>query len=162
MSVTFQVDLDYTTLEKEKVYMDEVYPDMPADYFDGDPYVLKEEGTGRYFEMRDKIDFVHEVNMSNRNFDHILNLIDTNMAIISRKNDNTGSIKSPDLYAFQRKVMLALNRSDEMLSKHEIEKEEQNNFVSMGMDVEYIKSRLTSLLEVIKNAKANNKDVFWS
>lgn len=162
MSVTFQVDLDYTTVEKVKLYMDEAYPGIPDYQFEGDPYVSKEEDTGRYYEMVDKIDFKHEVNMCNRNFEHILRLIDVNMAIVSERDGYVGSIKVADLFSFQRKLMLALNRSDDILSGYEIKKEESYNFMSMGLDVGYIKSKLTDMLEVVKNAKLRNRDVFWS
>lgn len=162
MSVTFQVDLDYTTVEKVKLYMDEAYPGIPDYQFEGDPYVSKEEDTGRYYEMVDKIDFKHEVNMCNRNFAHILRLIDVNMAIVSERDGYVGSIKAADLFSFQRKLMLALNRSDDILSGYEIKKEESYNFMSMGLDVGYIKSKLTDMLEVVKNAKLRNRDVFWS
>lgn len=162
MSVSFQVDVDYTTVKKEKVYMDEMYPHIPDFQFECDPYVSKEEGTGRYFEMVDKVDFMHEVNMCNRNFAHILRLIDIDMAIVSSENGNVGCVKAADLFSFQRKLMLALNRSDDILSGYEIKQEESHNFMSMGINIGYIKSRLTDMLEVVKNAKLRNRDVFWS
>lgn len=37
-------------------------------YFHDDPYVTKEETTGRYFFMEPDIDFAYEINMSNSNF----------------------------------------------------------------------------------------------
>lgn len=162
MSVSFQVDVDRTTVKKEKVYMDEMYPHIPDFQFECDPYVSKEEGTGRYFEMMDKIDFTHEVNMCNRNFAQILHLIDVNMAIVSSQNGNVGCIKAEDLYGFQRKLMLALNRSNAILSGYEIEKQESHNFMNMGISIEYIKARLMDMLEVVKNAQIRNRDVFWS
>lgn len=59
MSVTFQADIDYSKIEKVKVYMTDKYPNMSEEDFAYDPFVQKDAETGRCFEMEDKIDFNH-------------------------------------------------------------------------------------------------------
>lgn len=161
MSVTFQANIDYSKVEKVKVYMTDKYPSLSEEEFSYDTFLEKDAETGRYFQMEDKIDFNHEINLSNSNFCLILNIVDRNLAILSEKDGNVGSISYEDLTDFQRKIMMALNISDKKMSGYERPSYSEGNFHHFGLNAEGIKERLESMLEVIKNARERNIGVFW-
>lgn len=162
MSVTFQADIDYSKVEKVKVYLTDKYPNMSEEDFAYDPFVQKDAETGRCFEMEDKIDFNHEIQMSNNNFCLILKLVDSNRAILSEQDGNVGSVAYEDLTDFQHKIMMALNKSDEKMSGYERPDYSSHNFHHFGLSADGIKERLEGMLEVIKNARERHLGVFWA
>lgn len=100
--------------------------------------------------------------MSNNNFCLILKLVDSNRAILSEQDGNVGSIAYEDLTDFQRKIMMALNKSDEKMSGYERPNYSEGNFHHFGLSTDGIKEKLEGMLEVIKNARERHLGVFWA
>jgi hypothetical protein len=161
MSVTLSANIDIKSFPEKKVYVDEHYgydQETCEMYFHDDPYVTKEETTGRYFFMEPDIDFAYEINMSNSNFASVLKNIDNNMYIVSRESDLCGGVKKEDLSSFHSKVMKAINSSNQNGTRDSFQ---DGNVFHCGIDKEAINQRLNYILQIILTAKKYNVDIYW-
>lgn len=161
MSITFQASVDYSKMEKEKVFLIDLYPNLDEEDFSMDLGcgVFLDEETNRHYQM-DYVDpgFVYEINMSNANFAHVLKIIDHNLWVLHNE-DSCRSIKHAELPEFRRKIIKVLNKD---LSAHEVEHSQRGNFFSGGINSEYITKSMTRMLEIIDNAQKRDLDIFWA
>lgn len=161
MSMTFQANVDFSTVEKVKVYMKDLYPDSEDYYFEDDPYVSKEEGTGLLYQMDyAPLDFVHEITLSNQNMFSMLEVIDKSLAIATEHNDYCYRIESKDLPAFKQKIIRALN--SEKSKKHAVPDFREGNMYHCGISESYIMSKLKTMLEITDNAQKRGLEVYWA
>lgn len=161
MSVTFQAKIDLKSFPIKKVFVEDHYgldSVTDASYFVNDPYVFLDEETKRFYVEIEEIGFTNEVNFSNSNFSHLLDIIDHNICVVSRHNDGCGQIKNEDIPSFKRKLIKAINTNN---SNKCVDTVVDGNFIHIGVDEEYISRSLKSILEVVDNAQKLNLDLCW-
>lgn len=159
MSVTFQADISKFPVFENKIWLADHYG-LEEEYFVGDPYAVLDPETNKHYEIRKETacDFIYEHNVSNDFFNHIMNLIDRNIAIQSSAEGNIGSIKFSDIQTFRKKVFLAFNKFN---GNYITETVIDGNMIHMGYSEDRIKNTFSSILNIIDNAYKHKLDIFW-
>lgn len=152
--MTFSANIDYSNIERVKVYAIDLYPDFLNSDFEYDNF-LQEEGTGLYYEMAyPEFDFKHEMNLSNDNMLAMLRVIDANYPIQCRANDYWISFAIEDLPNLKRKLIKAINSAKS--NNHVREPHQEGIMYYGGINEEYIASKLAIMLEIVDNAQQRN------
>jgi len=159
MTVTFRINLDESQFPQKKVFMCDLFPELDDAYFEGDYGIKFDPDTRQFYELQTVIDFAHEKNFSTFNFQALLKLIDHNIYIISKENDNFGEVKYENLQSFRRKVFIARNK----VNQNNIKEGFVDGIMYYGgMTLEYIQFNLSLMLSIIDNAIKRQFDIIWN
>jgi hypothetical protein len=161
MGVSFSAQIKHNDFPVRKIYAKDRYDFSQQEceeYFAGDPYMLKEQGTNLYYMEEPAIDFVYFIDMSCDNFSSILRKIDSNIYLLSKSEGHCGQVSFENLNNLRSKIMKALNTENTVGVRDSYQ---EGNWIHCGLDQESINKRLSTMLEIIVNAQKHNVGVSW-
>lgn len=159
MGVTFQAQINPADYPEKKVFMTDLYPELDEAFFHEERYSPFDEEAQRHYQMDRVIDFKHSRDFSYSNFYFLLDLVDLNIRIATQADGGYFSVPHVDIQVFRRKVFMALNKVND---DHAVAPSVNGNFYDAGVTVEYIRSALTDMLEIIDQAYKKNLNIYWA